>query len=134
MTEPVTYFTRLSAEECWALLSETTVGRIAWQDAQGIAVVPVNYTSDGGRIVFHTAPTTSLAALTNPTPVAFEVDLIDEETAVGWSVLVRGTSGPVEAAAMSWLDDRTVGIAIAASNIDGRVLSGTTRSEESNHD
>lgn len=135
MLEPVTYFSRLAADECWALLAESTVGRVAWQAGDGLIVVPVNFTVDGRSVVFHTAPGTVLASLTQLTEVAFEADRIDEETAVGWSVLIRGTTGPVEADSVSWLaDDRTVGISITATSIDGRVLSGTVRSEEPRHD
>ena len=45
MTEPqpVTYFSRLDADECWALISECEVGRVAWASAEGISVVPVNF-------------------------------------------------------------------------------------------
>ena len=135
MQEPVTYFSRLDGDECWSLLADVRVGRLAWAAVDGLTVVPVNFLSDGRQIVFHTAPGTVLASLTQPTDVAFQVDQIDEETAVGWSVLVRGTTGPVEADSVSWLaDDRTVGIAVTATSIDGRVLSGTVRSEEPHYD
>lgn len=127
--EPVTYFERLEADECWALLADAAVGRIAWQSPDGLTVVPVNYVADGRRIIFHTAPGTTLAALVETTDVAFEVDQVDEETAVGWSVLARGTTAPVDAASVSWLaEDRTVGIMINPSSLQGRVLSGTVKS------
>lgn len=137
MSDPVTYFSRLDADECWALLSAAQVGRIAWSEGEEIIIVPVNFVVDGSVIVFHTAPGTTLARLVEPTPVSFQVDDIDTESAIGWSVLVRGRSGPAGAAPrnVSWAGgDRTVGIAMAATHIDGRVVSGTTTSEELHHD
>ena len=129
--QPVTYFSRLDADECWALVSEAVVGRIAWTSPEGISVVPVNFRVVEGVIVFHTTQESFLAGLTVPTEVAFQVDEIDQETATGWSVLVRGVSGPADTAvsSISWLEGGlTVGLAITASTIAGRVVSGTVKS------
>ncbi|HSO69568.1 MAG TPA: pyridoxamine 5'-phosphate oxidase family protein [Arachnia sp.] len=129
--QPVTYFSRLDADECWALVSEAVVGRIAWTSPEGISVVPVNFRVVEGVIVFHTTQESFLAGLAVPTEVAFQVDEIDQETATGWSVLVRGLSGPADAAvsSISWLEGGlTVGLAITASTIAGRVVSGTFKS------
>jgi len=122
---PVSYFTRLDAEECWALLAEGDVGRIAWIAPDGISVVPVNYHLVERSIVFHTSEESFLARLAERTEVAFQVDEIDPETATGWSVLVRGESGPADrqVSSVSWLDG-TVGLAITAASIAGRVVSG----------
>ena len=132
-TDPqhVTYFSRLEAEECWALIAEAEVGRIAWASTEGISVVPVNVRVVEGAIVFHTTPESFLAALAERTDVAFQVEEIDPETATGWTVLVRGTSGPADGAisSRSWLEGGlAVGLAITASTIAGRVVSGTIRS------
>ncbi|GAA4888806.1 hypothetical protein GCM10025789_01400 [Tessaracoccus lubricantis] len=132
MTDPqqVTYFSRLEGEECWALLSEAVVGRIAWQGADGIVVVPVNYQVVDRAIVFHTDVESSLAKLSDGRSLSFQVDEIDPDTAIGWSVLVRGTGGLADPAVAntSWLDDdNTVGIAITVTSIDGRVVSGTKK-------
>ena len=129
--QPVTYFSRLDADECWALVSEAVVGRVAWTSPQGISVVPVNFRLVEGAIVFHTTQESFLAGLAVPTQVAFQVDEIDQETATGWSVLVRGLSGPADTlvSSISWLDGGlTVGLAITASTIAGRVVSGTFKS------
>ena len=61
--QPVTYFSRLDADECWALLADAEVGRIAWLGPDGINIVPVNFRTREGAIVFHTAHGTMLAAL-----------------------------------------------------------------------
>ncbi|HHT12734.1 MAG TPA: pyridoxamine 5'-phosphate oxidase family protein [Propionibacterium sp.] len=132
MTDPqqVTYFSRLDQDECWALLGETEVGRIAWQGNAGIVVVPVNYQLSDRTIVFHTAPDSALAKLADGRDLSFQVDEIDRDSAIGWSVLVHGTAGPADAsvANTSWLEgERTMGVAITASSIDGRVVSGTKK-------
>ncbi len=130
--QEVTYFSRLDADECWALLGESQVGRIAWAGADGIAITPVNFRLHGHTIVFQTAEGGSLAGLIEPTEVAFQVDDIDGEAVVGWSVMVQGVtrSGQAEREGhISWLDgDRPVWIAITAGAVDGRVMSGTKRS------
>ncbi|HMS37097.1 MAG TPA: pyridoxamine 5'-phosphate oxidase family protein [Arachnia sp.] len=134
--EPVTYFSRLDADECWALLADAEVGRIAWLGPDGINIVPVNYRTREGVIVFHTAPGTMLATLLDATDVSFQVDEIDKESAIGWTVLARGATAPADAAAksISWVEgDRTVGIAIEVSVLAGRVVSGT-KSEEHRND
>ncbi|MEZ5085848.1 MAG: pyridoxamine 5'-phosphate oxidase family protein [Tessaracoccus sp.] len=128
--DAVTYFEVLDPDECLNLLLSAELGRIAWEGAAGLSVVPVNFQYKEGQIVFHTKPGTSLARLLEPSEVAFLVDDIDAEEALGWSVLVRGTTGPAPAHAQpaSWLvDGRTTGIAIDPRSIDGRVVSGVRR-------
>lgn len=134
MTDPqqVTYFSRLDHDECWALLGETEVGRIAWQGPQGIVIVPVNYQMSGRTIVFHTRPESALAQLAGGSSVSFQVDEIDKDSAIGWSVLVHGTASPADPSIInaSWLEgERTVGVAISAVSIDGRVVSGTRKKD-----
>lgn len=84
----VTYFSRLDADECWALLAEAEVGRVAWAHAGGILVIPANYRIHDRTIEFQTTEGGALSRLVEPTVVAFEVDEIDAETAMGWSVLI----------------------------------------------
>jgi hypothetical protein len=77
-----------------------------------------------------------LATLLDATDVSFQVDEIDKESAIGWTVLARGATAPADAAAksISWVEgDRTVGIAIEVSVLAGRVVSGT-KSEEHRND
>lgn len=128
----MTYFSRLDADECWALLAEAEVGRIAWQGDDGIVITPVNFRVIENTVVFQTAKGGSLARLVEPHEVAFQVDDIDQDTVVGWSVLVQGVTGATDAIGedrISWLDgERPVWIAITAGAVNGRVLSGTKRS------
>lgn len=129
-SDQMSYFSRLEANECWALLSDAEVGRIAWNTDEGIVIVPVNFRLVGQTVVFHTAPGTRLAEMADGVEVAFQVDDIDRESAIGWSVLVRGVTGLADgdSTSVSWLDgSRTLGIAITASSIAGRVVSGNKK-------
>ena len=127
----VTYFSRLDADECWALLAEAEVGRVAWAHAGGILVIPANYRIHDRTIEFQTTEGGALSRLVEPTVVAFEVDEIDAETAMGWSVLIQGQSGPAAVDSderVSWLDGEwPVWVAITPGQISGRVVSGTKR-------
>lgn len=85
-------FEDLSAEQCRALLAEHHVGRLAYLDTAGVfpVIMPVNYLLVGGEVAFRTDPGSKLRAAVNDAPVAFEVDGVDVERELGWSVLVRG--------------------------------------------
>ena len=122
----VTYFERLDVPECLRLLGGGGVGRVVWQGADGLTVLPVNYRVIGDSVVFQTSPASPLARLAEPTQVAFQVDEIDHGTAVGWSVLVRGTSGPSEVAgSVSFLaHNQPVSVAVNVEEVTGRVISG----------
>ena len=121
------YFASLDESECRNLLAAGGVGRVAWQSAEGITVMPVNFRFIGGSIVFHTSEHGVLSSLLSPTQVGFQVDDIDADVAVGWTLLVRGTSGAALALdSVSWVPDgRHVGVAITPEWLGGRVVSGT---------
>jgi nitroimidazol reductase NimA-like FMN-containing flavoprotein (pyridoxamine 5'-phosphate oxidase superfamily) len=74
---------------CEALLADGTVGRLAVAVGDVPHIVPVNYAADGATIVFRTAPGTVLTEA-SLRKVAFEVDGIEEDRRVGWSVCVHG--------------------------------------------
>jgi hypothetical protein len=84
------HFTRLSGDECRQLVRSRAVGRIAWASAAGVQVLPVTYTVTGERIAFATSPDSVMRAFLEPLDVAFEIDDVEEITATGWSVVVRG--------------------------------------------
>ena len=123
----VSYFSRLDADECWALLGEAEVGRVAWAGSDGVIIVPVNFRLMGHTIVFHTVQGTALSTLVEPTQIAFQADDIDRESAIGWSVVARGTTGPIDASVPSgsWLEGaQPIGVGVTVASIDGRVVSG----------
>lgn len=80
----------LDVATCLRLLAGRHVGRVAISDAGGPVVFPVNYTVDAGTVLFRTAMGTKLAAAEQRHPVAFQVDHVDVDRRLGWSVLVRG--------------------------------------------
>lgn len=126
--DDVTYFAALEPEECRNLLESGRIGRVAWSTEEGINVLPVNYRMLDGQIVFHTAEGTVLSKLLAPTPVSFQVDDIDVDAAVGWSILVRGVTSWAQAPAPeSWAPSARVGIAISTEWLGGRVISGTPK-------
>ena len=125
-------FAELSRGRCEELLAEQHVGRVAWNAADGPEVLPVNYAWHVGQVVFRTVPYGALAALARRTPVAFEVDHIDEQERAGWSVVVRGFAEAVrhdQQIVRLWSSDivvpwavgsRTLFIAITPRTISGR--------------
>lgn len=86
------YLRELSEPECLELLTSKRVGRVAYGDDRGIAVVPVNYVVHQGNILFRTSPHTSVGQHVRAETVAFEVDDIEDGRRAGWSVLVRGSA------------------------------------------
>ncbi|WP_018658580.1 pyridoxamine 5'-phosphate oxidase family protein [Actinomadura flavalba] len=86
----------LDRAECLRLVSPGGVGRVAFDDGEGPAVLPVNYVVDGERIIFRTGLggriDFSLTSVLRGARVrvAFEVDSIDFDAREGWSVMLRG--------------------------------------------
>ncbi len=85
----------LTEAECFALLAQQTVGRIAFVNSEGPGAVPVNYGMAGEEVVVRVAQRSHLREVIQPT-VAFEVDHVDSESGSGWSVLVRGSGREVD--------------------------------------
>ena len=84
-------------DECRALLSTTTVGRVAFVDEDGQQLVPVNFAYLDGAIYFRTLPDGFLSTLTRGHhDVAFGVDHHDSMYRNGWNVTVRGRAEQVE--------------------------------------
>jgi hypothetical protein len=131
---------RLSVDECWALLGEHSVGRIAFV-SDGLPVVfPLNYrvVPVGGVpwIILRVRPGHSIDHA--PPFVAFEIDGIDGTSHEGWSVLVRGALhhlDPHEVAQLPgavdpepWAGrDRTAWLAVRSRAVAGRRLRAPDR-------
>ena len=79
----------LTVPECWSLLREQVVGRLAVVHDGRPDIFPVNYVVDQGSIVFRTG-SGSLFSSAAGRPVAFEVDGYAVEDATAWSVVIRG--------------------------------------------
>jgi uncharacterized protein len=83
-------FRAISPARCQELLTSQSVGRVAWQAADGPQILPVTYAWYEGTIIFRTSPYGVLSELIRPTEVALEIDELDQNTHQGWSVVVQG--------------------------------------------
>lgn len=88
-------FRAMNERECVERLRERSVGRVAWQAADGPLVLPVTYVWHDGAAVFRTSPYGILSELVRPTDVALQIDALDEQLRSGWSVLVQGRAEAV---------------------------------------
>ena len=81
----------LDVDTCLELLGQRKVGRLGFVDDSGHPVVlPVNYLLDRGSVLIRTGEGSKLATAVRKAPVAFEVDEVDDDLRIGWSVLVKG--------------------------------------------
>src|SRR5581483_5524349 len=79
-------------DECWHLLSQHDVGRLAVNIPEDAPmVVPVNYVVDGRVIVFRSDPGTKIDALRTG-PISFQLDEVNPSSRLGWSVLISGVA------------------------------------------
>ena len=80
----------LTRSECFELLANERLGRVAVTDDRGPVVFPVNFVLDRHTVVFRTEAGTKLHAASRGSRVCFEVDGTDLAAHTGWSVIVRG--------------------------------------------
>lgn len=80
----------LDRATCWGLAHSVPLGRVAMIRRRHPIILPVNFVVADTRIVYRTASGTDLAPYQNAEDVAFEIDGIDEERRLGWSVLIVG--------------------------------------------
>ncbi len=94
---------KLEAEECLRLISPGGVGRVAFHEPSGPAILPVNYVLWDEAVVFRTAfggpldENLRTGVQGAEFKIAFEVDRIDDANREGWSVLMRGGAHHVSA-------------------------------------
>jgi len=120
----------LSPGECQDLLESQQIGRIGFTDPAGPVVIPVNYVMGDECVLVATSPFGSIARHAIAASVAFEVDVLDEVTESGWSVLVRGRADAVERDELRdadlprpWAEGtRTLMVKISTAEISGRRL------------
>ena len=67
-------YSGISPGRCTELLQTQTIGRVAWQAADGPEILPVTYTWHENSVIFRTSPDGPLSELARPTDVAFEID------------------------------------------------------------
>jgi transcriptional regulator with XRE-family HTH domain len=80
---------KLSRAECYQLLGPRGIGRIAFANASGLMVLPVNYAVMPANIVIRT-DSGSVIGMHGDGPVSLEADQFDLNLGQGWNVLVRG--------------------------------------------
>jgi nitroimidazol reductase NimA-like FMN-containing flavoprotein (pyridoxamine 5'-phosphate oxidase superfamily) len=80
----------IDEDECLALLTATTVGRVGFMHDGRIEIIPVNYRVHGRDVLVRTRESGILAALPDQPHVAFEVDHHDDLGGTAWSVLLSG--------------------------------------------
>lgn len=90
--QPARSMVALDRDEALALLGSVNLGRIVFTRDALPAIRPVNHALIDGQLVIRTHEG---AALTNAldgagTVVAYEADMIDQQTHLGWSVVVTG--------------------------------------------
>jgi hypothetical protein len=85
----------LEHHECWALLRTVSVGRLAVLADGRPDIFPINYTVDGGTLVFRTGEGTKLAGASKSAHVALEADGVDPDTGLAWSVVAKGPADVV---------------------------------------
>jgi len=91
----------LEEHQCFWLLEQKGLGRVAVSVGALPAVFPVSYEMLDGDIFFLTGEGTKLAAAVRRTPVAFEVDEFDVGSRCwGWSVLAVGHAEPLDTTEM----------------------------------
>ncbi len=86
----------LSSEECRVLLEAGVIGRVAMSTPVGPRITPVNYAVHQDAIVFRTTPYSELSTYGWNVDLAFEIDHLDYETHLGWSVVAVGRAHVIE--------------------------------------
>ncbi len=88
-------FEHLSDEECWRLLGDASLGRLALTDASGRPdVFPINIVAHDGAIYARSAGGSKLDAIAEFPEAALEVD--GEDDVYRWSVVARGPVARLE--------------------------------------
>jgi uncharacterized protein len=86
----------LDSSQCWDLLRQVSVGRLAvWVDDHP-DIFPLNYTVDHGTLVFRTGEGTKLGGALGESAVALEADGVDATSGLAWSVVVKGKAAALK--------------------------------------
>jgi len=137
--ESTSEFRAMSPAHCRELLASQSVGRVAWQAADGPQILPVTYAWHDGTIIFRTSPYSVLSELVRPTEVALEIDDLDQNSRRGWSVVVQGRAQGVAepdqlgriwtaGGVVPWAAGvRNVFIQITPHKVTGRVVAARSR-------
>ncbi|WP_134739202.1 pyridoxamine 5'-phosphate oxidase family protein [Nocardioides sp. 503] len=87
----------LTPDQCWGLLEQVEVGRVAWCGPDGPDVVPVNLAVVEEAVWLRTSPYSRLVGhCRGGARLAVEADHVDTGRRSGWSVVVAGVGEPVD--------------------------------------
>jgi uncharacterized protein len=89
LTDARTGIEVVTRQECYVLLRDHVIGRLAIVHGGAPHVLPVNYLLDGDDVVFRTDRGSKLDVGPR-SPACFEIDLFDTTTRTGWDVVVSG--------------------------------------------
>lgn len=85
----------LSLEECYRLIGQDGIGRIALCTDDGPIIIPVNYIMENEAVIVRTAAYSVLGEHAQQ-DMAFEVDSLHQEERQGWSVVLVGKCERIE--------------------------------------
>jgi Pyridoxamine 5'-phosphate oxidase len=88
----------LSRAESLRLLGGVSMGRLVFTHLALPAIRPVNHVLHDGQVIIRTYRGTAIATAVGANPgtvVAYEADLIDPDSHVGWSVIIVGRASRV---------------------------------------
>ncbi|MEO6317928.1 MAG: pyridoxamine 5'-phosphate oxidase family protein [Acidimicrobiales bacterium] len=85
----------LDRSECLRLLSQASLGRVAFTSGALPCVLPVSFQLDDERILVRTRSGGRLDLALRGSVVAFEVDDLDADAHTGWSVSLTGCANAV---------------------------------------
>ncbi|GAA3961380.1 pyridoxamine 5'-phosphate oxidase family protein [Gordonia caeni] len=80
----------LDEDQCWNLLSESVMGRLALAVNGEPEIFPINAYAHDGKILFRTGEGTKLSEIAVNGRCAFETDGFTSK--IGWSVVAKGTA------------------------------------------
>ena len=117
----------LTVEECFELVREQVVGRLAISSAHGPPfVAPVTFVFDGSSIFFRSNPGEKFDAVDQR--VTFQIDGFDHQHRTGWSVMLQGRieladdKDVIHLDLEPWVGPRAFWIRLAPDVVTGRRL------------
>jgi len=122
----------MAEEECWRLLATRRWGRLLVVVADHPEVFPVDHLVDGRSLLVRTEEGTKLRAALGAR-VGFEVDEVDDDARLGWTVMLGGYANEVfdpheldhvevDADEALWTGDRVHWMRIVPFKVSGRRL------------